>query len=532
MARELGYAAALIVAGIFAIAIAPIAWRRAGSPGSKPLALLMLFVALWSLLYALHWLRVDAPNPFFWVDSTYIGVVAIPVCMLAFALQFTNRAQWLTRTRLLLLCIPPALTLIALWTDGWHHLFFGEVLRSPEIGTIFDGGPLFWTNVIYSYGLIFISLFLLVQAFFLARGLYRQQLAAVLIGVLVPLATNAASIMNYTPVPELDLTPIAFSITGALFFFALFRLGLLDVMPVARYTLVEEMGDGVLVVDAQNRIVDINPAAERLLSVLGPAPIGKPAIELLDPWPEIQEHFRGEVESRQQITLPAAPHTTLDLRISELRSSRDTLKGRLITMRDISDRVRIEEELRRANRRLQNQIDEVKKLRDQLREQAIRDPLTGLFNRRYLEESLGRELAKVKRDESPLGIAMLDIDYFKSFNDTHGHAAGDRMLQALADILQHNTRAGDIVCRYGGEEFVVVLPSAPLDVALLRIEYCRQTFGARVVEHAGERLQSTLSAGVASFPQHGGDVETLLAAADEAMYRAKQAGRDQVMGVS
>jgi two-component system, cell cycle response regulator len=168
--------------------------------------------------------------------------------------------------------------------------------------------------------------------------------------------------------------------------------------------------------------------------------------------------------------------------------------------------------------------------REALREQAIRDALTGLFNRRYLEEALERELRRAEHGAEPLSVLMLDIDHFKRFNDTHGHAAGDALLRQLGALLEARTRREDVPCRYGGEEFVIILPGAPLDVALRRADNLRQTVRQAKVEWEGKCLGIvTVSAGVACFPQHGTDGKALLAAADQALYRAKHEGRDRVV---
>lgn len=168
-------------------------------------------------------------------------------------------------------------------------------------------------------------------------------------------------------------------------------------------------------------------------------------------------------------------------------------------------------------------------LRENLMLQAIRDPLTGLFNRRYLEEALEREVLRCARKKRALGMIMLDLDHFKTFNDAAGHEAGDSMLKALSYFLLDNVRAEDIVCRYGGEEFLLIMPEASLDLARQRAEQLRQEVKALTVQHEGQPLGTvTLSLGVVAFPQHGTTVNELLRAADSALYSAKQEGRDRV----
>ena len=169
------------------------------------------------------------------------------------------------------------------------------------------------------------------------------------------------------------------------------------------------------------------------------------------------------------------------------------------------------------------------KLRETLQNQAIRDPLTGLYNRRYLEETLDRELHRSRRLKAHLGVVMMDLDHFKDFNDTFGHAAGDALLSALADVLTTGIRSEDIVCRYGGEEFLLVMPGAALPATQERAENLRQAVQALQVKYQDRLLKSpTLSLGVAIFPDHGVTAEEVIAAADAALYRAKQAGRDRV----
>lgn len=170
------------------------------------------------------------------------------------------------------------------------------------------------------------------------------------------------------------------------------------------------------------------------------------------------------------------------------------------------------------------------RLREVLRRQSIRDPLTGLFNRRYMEESLEREVRRAARNDESVALLILDLDRFKQFNDTFGHPAGDALLRGFGDFLSQRTRGQDVACRYGGEEFVLILAYSDVDGACKRAELLREELKQLTVQHAGQVLgRISCSIGVSAFPGHGTTVEELLRTADQALYRAKTEGRDRVV---
>ncbi|MDV2999024.1 MAG: hypothetical protein N5P05_000630 [Chroococcopsis gigantea SAG 12.99] len=170
------------------------------------------------------------------------------------------------------------------------------------------------------------------------------------------------------------------------------------------------------------------------------------------------------------------------------------------------------------------------KLRETLQYHSISDALTGLFNRRYLESSLNRELNRAARMQQSIGIIMLDIDHFKLFNDTYGHDAGDMILKTIAEFIKSNVRECDIACRYGGEELIVILPNASLKITLARAEQLRGGIKNLAIQTELEQTVSvTASFGVAAYPNHARSKHHLLKAADEALYRAKEQGRDRVI---
>jgi diguanylate cyclase (GGDEF)-like protein/PAS domain S-box-containing protein len=182
-----------------------------------------------------------------------------------------------------------------------------------------------------------------------------------------------------------------------------------------------------------------------------------------------------------------------------------------------------------------NDISERKQIEHQmmelqlaLRDQATRDPLTGLFNRRYLDETLERELARARREGHPVAVVMIDLDHFKRINDTYGHRAGDQMLQAFAAILQEDSRTDDVACRHGGEEFLMLMPCMSLEMAWERSEQWRRRFKETKVVFGDFTLEATASFGVAGYPYHGKTPDDLVHCADQALYLSKQRGRNRV----
>jgi diguanylate cyclase (GGDEF)-like protein len=222
---------------------------------------------------------------------------------------------------------------------------------------------------------------------------------------------------------------------------------------------------------------------------------------------KVQQHTSGPERLDTQ-SVERAPERT-----AWLESANADLQAEVVR------RQQAEEALRHANIRLS--------------EQVVRDALTGLFNRRYLEESLEREVARAKRSGTPLGVMMIDIDHFKRINDKFGHAAGDAVLAAVSRCMQSMTRVEDILCRYGGEEFVLVMTTASLDTIRERAEMLREGVRQLKIGFDGQHVgHVTVSIGIAVHPDHGETGPQAMEAADIALYRAKQSGRNRTMMAS
>ncbi len=186
------------------------------------------------------------------------------------------------------------------------------------------------------------------------------------------------------------------------------------------------------------------------------------------------------------------------------------------------------EELANVKSAMDMQLYEISTLQTTLKEQAMHDPLTGLYNRRYMEDMVKKEFARAERKDYPISVVLLDIDHFKKLNDQYSHTAGDRILQMIGRVLAKNTRVDDYAIRYGGEEFLIIFPQTPYSKAMIRANQVREMINAMTVEYNGAKLQITISGGVAGYPDHGLTQEQVISCADIALYRAKNLGRNRV----
>jgi diguanylate cyclase (GGDEF)-like protein/PAS domain S-box-containing protein len=430
-----------------------------------------------------------------------------------------------------LLCIEPLLMIILVWTNPFHHSFytsFSQVQNGSFVVLHWVRGLWFWVNVAYSYPLLLIAFIILLRTFLRSSGPYRWQAGITLAGSFIPWAANIYTESGLSPFGNLDLTPIAFSLMGLMFVYALVRYRLFDLVPIARSLIIDRMRDGIIVLDAHNRVIDINSAA-RNLTGFKDSFVGKLGGDIFTAWPEMVDLYRVLFTAHAEIKIDSASERYVDLQIDPIHDERNRFLGRVIILRDISTRINSEKELRTAHQDLQEKYAEIQLLQNKLREQAIRDPLTELYNRRYMEDAIEREFAKAERENYPLSAIILDLDHFKLINDTNGHEAGDAVLKSLAQFLSAEARKTDIICRYGGEEFVVIMPGAALETAVERVEAWRLLFQESNIPYQDEILKCTFSAGIASFPSSGQTVKTLFSAADQALYTAKQKGRNQVM---
>jgi PAS domain-containing protein len=282
--NQFAYTLSLLIAAAISVALAFYAWRRRDVPGAETLAFLMSATAVWAFGYALELAIPGIAGKIFWAKVQYLGIITVPVAWLAFALQYTGRTRWLTRSWLALLSGIPLVTLLLALTNEAHNLIWSntEIARTGSLVLLgLEHGAWFWVYWTYSYLLMLCGSVLIVSRLARSADLYRKQSSALLAGVAVPWVANGVYVLGLTPVPGLDLTPFTFLLSGAMLSWGLFRYRLLDIVPVAHQAIIEGMRDGVAVLDLQGRIVEINPAALRILDVPAPGAIGRAAEEIV-----------------------------------------------------------------------------------------------------------------------------------------------------------------------------------------------------------------------------------------------------------
>ncbi|HAJ34747.1 MAG TPA: hypothetical protein DCL15_03490 [Chloroflexi bacterium] len=329
-------------------------WQHRRTPGARDLTLLMVAASLWALADGMALAANTLSLKIFFSKLSHIGIQAVPVFFLLFALSFTNAASVLTLRQRYMLWIVPVLAMLTAMTNDWHHLFWPEVTlveTSYGLEDDYSHGVLFWVAAAYSYSLILIATVLLLRAAFANVHRYRLQASVMVLAAAIPWVANMIYIFDLTPWPWLDLTAIAFSLTGALLAWALLRLGLLHILPVARTQLVELMNEGMVVVDTRNILVDINPAGAALLQIDAASAVGRPLFDVSEAGALIV-HQIGRLSRSGAVVEVAMPSgATLEVRSSALRSRSNRPLGALLLLRDVTDSKRAEKELRESEER-------------------------------------------------------------------------------------------------------------------------------------------------------------------------------------
>ncbi|MDR3437915.1 histidine kinase N-terminal 7TM domain-containing protein [Telmatospirillum sp.] len=516
------------LATIASLAVLWRSWRLPPFPGRRAFAVLLLAVAWWTGAAGLEHAAGRPELKIFWSEMAWLGIIGAPSCWALFIWNYT-RGKYRPIPHLLYwlpLLVALGVLLLAL-TNSSHHLIYSDIVpvgSGPDLDLKYFHGPIFYIIAIVFYFIMLFSEFVVFYSAQYSADIYRRHYFYFAISSTIPWAINISYVTGVYTLTVFDPTPFSFVIMNIIFYLIVSRAQLFDIVPIAHRTLLDAIPDAVLVLDRDLRIAECNPAARNLVD--GHALVGL----ALSAVPELHRALgpllgSTDVDRRKEAVI-GPQMTTFEVGQVPLKYA-DGVVGQLLLLRDVSHRKETERRLQAALTELETQLKSNILLQKQLREQSIRDTLTGLHNRRFLDEWGPALLVEAKRSGGPLAAVMVDIDNFKRVNDTYGHLAGDAILREMGVFLRRNIRQSDAVFRMGGEEFLILLPHTTGSQAFNRVETWRKDFMAQTLLYDDTPLNATFSAGIALFPQDADTMQELLRQADMALYHAKLDGRNR-----
>ncbi len=465
--QAIPYVLSLIAAGLVSLVVGHHVWRRHPAPGARPLSVLMAGAGTFALPYALQIACTRLRPAMLWYGISFPGAVLLAPAWLVFALQYTGREHWLTRRNLILLGIVPMLTILLAWSNDLHGLYASDFrLKSggPFPILSWSRGPGFWLHAAYAYVASALGMFVLAEYALRTPSLYRRQIILLLCGTFAPVAGNVIFLLGLSPVPELDLSPFAFALTGLIWELGLYRYKLFDVIPIARDAIVEQMDNGMIVLDAQHRIVDVNAAAADILDQPVSEIIGQSTAQLGAVWSDVFRPYRGPSEIHQEIHVgDGIQQRHFDLRISPLHNRRGHFGGQLVMLRDITPHKRAQEKLERYAAELEDTNRQLARSNAELERFAfvashhLQEPLRTVVNhlqmleRRYadqLDVSAQEFIAYAVGDAIWMGTMIKDLLSLSqiekrgvTFKPTDCNTVLDQALAVLQEKVQESDAA-------------------------------------------------------------------------------------------
>lgn len=484
--------------------------RRLHAAGAKAYVGLMLSVAMYSLGYALELSSTTLNGIILSLRIEYLGIPFIPAFWIILALQYTGAGKTFPRWVFYGLFGIPIITFILHYTNDFHHLYYISLsVNSNAPFPIADITKGIWyhVNIFYLNICILAGNILFFRIILRSMGPLRKQAVTIFLTSLIPWIGNFVYQSGITPY-GIDIVPVTLSLTGPSFAIALFRFRLFDVIPIARETVFEIMYDPVLIMDSNARLADFNNAAATFFPELSSDRIGCQIKDVCRTLPA--QLIENNCTACLEIAVPGHDKPKVfEIRSIPISSSNQKNMGKLVILHDVT-----------SHQRYVNT----------LRDLATQDGLTGIANRRHFLEKSRKELERAQRYNTPASFILIDLDHFKTINDTYGHQAGDAVLQSAVSVFRNALRPSDILGRYGGEEFAVLLPQTLPEDALQLAERLRRHLEKHVVEYSSQSLHITASFGVSGMqsPRSGYSVNSLIKNADQALYEAKRLGRNCV----
>lgn len=503
----------ILLNSMLVIFLMALSWTHRKKRLAQAFLAVLACLLVWSLAHLLEVFSNTLSNTLFWENVRISGSFLLSFFWLAFVGIYTGHETLVKKYSRYLILYP--LILIALmWSDSSHHLFrhlpgmvrpvYGFAVLNNSYTSFFYLAFSPFTAVMY-----LASLGLLAESFRKSRGKVRSQLVLLTASMIVPLLAELMFLLGTTPVPQISFTSQSLMLASILLGRAVFQFDLFQSVLLARDVVLETLQDGVIVIDRYNQLLDINPAAMMMLGLAANQTSGLLAGEALKAIPN-----HAELLAEQEICCSETHigQLFLEVNVVPVRDSSQAITARIFTLHDITERVLLFE---------------------QIKQLASYDALTGVLNRSVLFEKADDIVSAARGGGAAFSLIMLDIDQFKRINDLFGHQTGDRALKAVVDLCTAQLRAGDLVGRYGGEEFVVVLPDTNLHEAQQISERLRQAIEQSPLDTYKGYYQITSSFGVACSDLFGEEasLEKMICAADQALYEAKGKGANQVVVV-
>jgi diguanylate cyclase (GGDEF)-like protein/PAS domain S-box-containing protein len=294
-----------------------------------------------------------------------------------------------------------------------------------------------------------------------------------------------------------------------------------------RSSILQVLPDGIILLDAADRITELNPAARKITGLTERKALGKSIQAVFPAWEDWNGRLRRPPK-KITVHLPSKPEDTFEILRLPVAPVRGKKSGSVMYIRDVSNCIRMEEDHKQALELLLEKNTNIQMLSASLREQAIRDPITSLYNRCYMEESLKHELARAARSKNPISILSIRLDQYQKAGEVYGDKAGVEILKIMGSIICRFIRRGDLASRTGGEDFLLVMPGASPAIAKARAEQLRKAFHDSILNYLGSKIECTFSCGVASYPAQGETADGLLHAAETSLAESISAGGNRV----
>lgn len=494
----------LVATAVVCVTVGIAALRGRGARGAIAFFCFVIGVAIYAAGYACELGSPTVPVAMTWVRVQYVGFTFIPLFWWTFALQYGKLERWVRWTSPFLAVFPVFFTAVA-WTPRLQFLLWRTVQAAPHTAAwqplMLDKtyGVLHLPLVLYMFGLSIASCVILLIGVRRADRHWHMATAAIIIAAVTPLAGNLIFGLRLGPWPDLDWSALALGVSALFLFWAVVHHDLFEFAPLVNQELVQHMADAVIVLDTENRIISLNPSAEQVLAAPSHSVRGRETAIILDRWPGLSDWTAEAVPGMREIGGPP----WFEAHLSPLTTKSGTIVGSLVILHDFTKR---------------------KHLEQQLSQMAQHDTLTGLANRTLLEDRMSQALKLSSRTGIGVGVLFLDLDRFKSVNDTYGHRIGDAYLVAAAKLLATAVRDTDTVARLGGDEFVVMLPQCPTAHAVAVAAEKIVTILRTPIQIEDATIPCPASLGTAWSTTDGYSAELLLQRADEAMYDSKASG--------